>query len=403
MRKTRRIFAALLALVLLCGAGLAEMVFDGVVTGGDAQFVLAPFGGVMDEVNVRVGDRVQPGQVLATIQTTRVYADVEGKISGVFGREGDATEGVTERYGGVLFIEPTNKYTIAASTEKAYNRSENKFIHVGETVYLKCTSDGSHRGTGVVTGMGEKDGEYNVEVTGGEFYIAETVSIYRSSDYAESSRIGRGTVAAAKVVPIKGSGSILKMHVKNGDFVERGELLFETVTGALDGLYAPGNEIICEVSGIVASVDAGAGSSVEKGGKILSIYPDNATRIEMQVRESDLGLVSEGMAVDIEFNWDLQRMTRFEGTVTGISYLSSSAAGNAGDGAAATTGEEPAYTAYVNFTPDESVRLGMTVLVYTHDHDAEEDVTEGLGEGVDGTAPVDAAALDAEDGWTPAE
>ena len=28
MRKTRRIFAALLALVLLCGAGLAEMVFD---------------------------------------------------------------------------------------------------------------------------------------------------------------------------------------------------------------------------------------------------------------------------------------------------------------------------------------------------------------------------------------
>ena len=303
----------LLALALLCGAGLAEMVFDGVVTGGDAQFVLAPFGGVMDEVNVRVGDRVQPGQVLASIQTTRVYADVEGKISGVFGREGDATEGVSERYGGVLFIEPTNKYTIAASTEKAYNRSENKFIHVGETVYLKCTSDGSHRGTGVVTGMGEKAGEYNVEVTGGEFYIAETVSIYRRSDYAESSRIGRGTVAAAKVVPIKGSGSILKMHVANGDFVERGELLFETVTGGLDGLYAPGNEIVCEVSGIVASVDAGAGASVEKGGKILSIYPDDATRIEMQVRESDLGLVREGMKVDIEFNWDLQRMTRLEG------------------------------------------------------------------------------------------
>ena len=64
MRKTRRIFAALLALVLLCGAGLAEMVFDGVVTGGDAQYVLAPFGGVMDEVNVRVGDRVQRGQTL---------------------------------------------------------------------------------------------------------------------------------------------------------------------------------------------------------------------------------------------------------------------------------------------------------------------------------------------------
>ncbi len=29
------------------------------------------------------------------------------------------------------------------------------------------------------------------------------------------------------------------MHVKAGDTVERGELLFETVTGTLDGLYAP--------------------------------------------------------------------------------------------------------------------------------------------------------------------
>ena len=375
MKRARRTLCALLALALLCSAGLAEMVFDGVVTGGDAQYVLAPFGGVMDAVNVRAGDRVQPGQVLASIQTTRVYADVEGTVSGVFGREGDATEGVSERYGGVLFIEPTNKYAIAASTEKAYNRSENKFIHVGETVYLKCTSDGSHRGVGVVTGMGEKAGEYNVEVTGGEFYIAETVSIYRRSDYAESSRIGRGTVAAAKVVAVKGSGSILKMHVENGDFVERGELLFETVSGALDGLYAPGNEIVCEVSGIVAGVDAGAGSSVEKGGKILSIYPDEGTRIEMQVRESDLGLIYEGMPVDIEFNWDLQRVTRFEGAVAGISYLSSnaSAGGEEGQDAVSAAAEEPTYTVYVNFTPDDTVRLGMTVLVYTRDgHDAGE-------------------------------
>ena len=213
-----------------------------------------------------------------------------------------------------------------------------------------------------------------------ESYSSARTAIYRSGDYAESSRIGRGTVAAAKVVPIKGSGSILKMHVANGDFVERGELLFETVTGGLDGLYAPGNEIVCETSGIVASVDAGAGASVEKGGKILSIYPDDATRIEMQVRESDLGLVREGMKVDIEFNWDLQRMTRLEGTITGISYLSANApaAGEDGQTTAPTAGEEPTYTAYVDFTPDESVRLGMTVLVYTRDsHDAEAPEMEG--------------------------
>ena len=36
------------------------------------------------------------------------------------------------------------------------------------------------------------------------------------------------------------------------------------------------------------------------------------------------------------------------------------------------------YTAYVDFDPDESVRLGMTVLVYTRDsHDAAAPETEG--------------------------
>ena len=387
MKRLRALTACLLALAILGGAALAEMAFDGVVTGGEAQFLLAPFGGVVDDVNVRVGERVQQGQVLADVRTTRVYADVEGHVAGVFGKEGDVTEGVTERYGAVLFIEPTNKYTLAASTEKAYNRSENKFVHVGEEVYLKCTSDGSHRGTGVVTGMGEKAGEYNVEVTGGEFYMGETVNIYRRGDYAESSRIGRGTVAATKVVPIKGSGSILKMHVQNGDFVERGELLFETVTGTLDGLYAPGSQIICEVDGIVASVDAAAGSSVEKAGKILSIYPDKGTRIEMQVRESDLGYIREGMPVDIEFNWDPDRATRFEGVVSGISYLSASAASSGAEGGETATASagEPTYTAYVDFTPDASVRLGMTVLVYTRDgHEV-----DATGE-ADATGEVDA-------------
>ncbi len=356
MGKVRRAASIILATALLIGAAGAEMVFDGMVSGGDPVSVLAPFGGIVDRIHVRVGDRVHLGEAVAEIETTKVYAATDGTISGVFGKEGDSTEGITERYGAVLFIEPTNKYTIPASTEKAYNKSENKFIHIGEAVYLSCTADGTHQGTGIVTGV-EADGKYTVEVTGGEFYMAETVGVFRRSDYAQSSRIGRGTVAATASVAIKGSGSILKLHVKNGDFVERGELLFETVTGALDGLYAPGREIVADLNGIVSAVDAVSGSAVEKGGKLLSVYPDSSTRIEIKARESDLGSIFEGMPVTIEFNWDNNRETRFFGTVTGISHVSSQAEGES----------EPSYTAYIAFTPDDSVRLGMTVLVYAQE------------------------------------
>ena len=367
MRKARRAYLALfLAAALLAAvpAG-AEMIFDGYVTGSETISVLAPFGGIVDDVMIQAGDRVALGEAIATIQTTKVYAAVEGTVSGVFGEEGDQTDGITERYGAVLYIEPVNKYTITASTEKAYDVSENKFIHIGEKVFLKCTADGTHQGTGIVTGIAD-DGKYTIEVNAGEFMLEETVNVFRKSDYAAASRIGRGTVAATKPVAVKGTGSILKLHVGSGDAVERGQLLFETVDGTLDGLYSPGAEIPATASGIVASVDAGAGASVEKGGKIATIYPDDSLQVEIPVVESDLGSIYVGMPVVIEFSWDVELQTRFDGTVTRISYLNTAAEGST----------EPSYTACVAFTPDEHVRLGMTVLVYAQEEqDAQPDET----------------------------
>ena len=343
----------------------AEMIFEGKVTGSATVSVLAPFGGIVDEVRVRAGDRITQGAGVAAIKTTRVYAPAEGVVSGVFGREGDATEGISERYGAVLFVEPVNKYTIFASTEKAYNVSENKFIHIGEEVYLCCTADGSHQGTGVVTAV-EAEGKYKVEVTGGEFCMDETVGIFRKPGYPSSSRIGRGTVAATAAVAVKGSGSILKMHVANGDMVERGELLFETVEGTLDGLFSPGNEVLCDVTGIVSNIDAAAGTAVEKGAKLITVYPDDALQVEVPVLESDLSAISVDMPVRIEFGWDPEQDTRMDGVVTHISYVNGAESG------------EPSYTAYVHFTPDETVRLGMTVLVYAlGDTDAPANEIEG--------------------------
>ena len=64
--------------------------------------------------------------------TTNVYAPQGGTVSGVFALEGDGAEAIGQRYGAVLYIEPTNRYIVAASTEKAYNNSENKFISVAK-------------------------------------------------------------------------------------------------------------------------------------------------------------------------------------------------------------------------------------------------------------------------------
>ena len=229
MKKTATLGALLLALALPLAAQ-AETVFAGEVTAGTTQVIAAPYGGLVEDVRVRVGDSVKIGDTIATVETSKTYASTDGTVSGVFAREGDSADGVKTQYGALVYIEPINRYTLECSTEKGYNSSENRYIHIGESVFLKCTKDGSHQGRGVVTGLDEKeDNKFTVEVTGGEFYMGETVDIYRSEDYASASRIGRGTVGRTKTVAVNAEGSVLKMHVKAGDTVERGELLFGNV------------------------------------------------------------------------------------------------------------------------------------------------------------------------------
>lgn len=347
--------AAMLCLSLACGA--AETVFNGEVTAGDTQVITAPYGGVVEDVAVRVGDSVEIGDPIAKVATTRVYAMTEGTVSGVFAHEGDAAEGIKERYGALVYIEPINRYTLEASTEKAFNSSENRYIHIGETVYLSCTKDGTHQGRGVVTAIDKEDEQkYTVEVTGGEFYMGETVGIFRDAAYTNESRIGRGTVGRTAPVAVNGEGSVLRMHVRAGDTVERGELLLETVTGTLDGLYAPGTQVVADRKGVIATVDAGNGTAVEKGAKIATIYPETSMQVSMPVSESDLMDVTVGSEAIIEFNWNPNSEARFEGVVSGISYVNEKKDENAGAGAE--------YVAYVDFVPDETVRLGMTVVVY---------------------------------------
>ena len=319
MKKTAALAAFALAAMIPIGA-LGETVFAGEVTASNTQVIAAPFGGMVEKVSVRVGDSVKIGDPIAVVETTKVYAETDGTVSGVFASEGDSADGIKTRYGGLVYIEPINRYTLSCSTEKAYNSSENRYIHIGESIYLKCTKDGSHQGRGIVTAIDEKDeSKYTVEVTGGEFYMGETVDIYRNSEYETASRIGRGTVGRTQAVAVNGTGSVLRIHVKPGDTVERGELLFETVTGTLDGLYAPDTQVVSDVAGVVATVDASNGTAGEKDAKIATIYPSDDMQIKMVISEADLGDVSVGGKAEVEFNWDADSGKRFEGTISSIS------------------------------------------------------------------------------------
>jgi len=124
----------------------------------------------------------------------------------------------------------------------------------------------------------------------------------------------------------------------------------------LDGLYAMDNVIYSPMDGIVATVEAAQGNQVEKNGKLVTVYPEDGLQIEIKVSELDLNEIHEGDRVSIEFEWDMDGAHQVEGVVSSISRVGEERTDKTSDAE---------YNAYVDFTPDDTVRLDMSVNVYT--------------------------------------
>lgn len=351
------------------GAALADTIsFEGTVAASQTCEVYAFIGGTVSSVEAEVGQQVAEGDVLATLNTTKVYATESGVVTGVFGQIGDSAETIAEKYGAVMYIEGESVYSIAASTENAYNETENKFVHVGESVYLSCYSDGDHTGTGVITAIEGTD--YTVKVLSGEFLIGETVNVYRGEAAKSANRIGRGKLSRTNPTAVTGSGSIVSFAVSSGDTVQRGDLLFETLDGEFDGLYMRGNQILAETDGTVAELKLEQGGKVEKNSVAAVLYPAGSMRIEAQVDEADLSSIAVGDPVTIELLWNQDEEITYEGTISMISAIANSSTSQTG--AEQETSDSVTFTVYIDFTPDANTRYGMSAVVSTIDTGAAE-------------------------------
>lgn len=366
-----KIMAVVTAVTMLTtGAALADTIsFEGTVAASDTHEVYAAIGGTVGSVEAEVGQKVAAGDVLATLDTTKVYATESGTVTGLFGQPGDNAETVAQKYCAVMYIEGESVYSIAASTDNAYNETDNKFVHVGEEVTLKCYSDADHTGTGVITAIQGTD--YTVKVTSGEFLIGETVNVYRG-EAKSANRIGRGELTRTAPTAVTGTGSIVAFAVNDGDAVARGDLLFETLSGEFDGLYMSGNQILAETDGVIAQLNLSQGGRIEKDSVAAVLYPSGKMRIEAQIEEANLSAIAVDDPVTIELIWNQDEEVTYDGTISMISGIANAAGGDM-EGSGSVT-----YTVYVDFTPDENTRYGMSAVVSTID--AEEIVEEAAGE-----------------------
>ena len=300
--------ALLLALTLVCACALAATA-NATIVAPDTVKITAPFAGTLKPFDLTATQEVAAGEALFEIDTVPVYATQDGTVAAVFAGVGDDASGVQSRYGAMAVIEPTLALYIDADTSQAYDDDDNRYLHAGETLYLKC---GNEKGTGRVASVSGKD--YIVEILTGSFDVGDTVRCFRESSTPSDSETGRGKVKRYDDVNVVSDGRVAKVHVKPGDTVKVGDLLFEMIDAQSARDASP--VIATPVSGAVSAVYVTSGAQVYRGQLLCEIADLTKLELSAEVDELDFSAISVGTT--LSFTLDAYAGETFSGTVTEI-------------------------------------------------------------------------------------
>lgn len=300
--------ALLLCLTLMSAAALGATANASIVAPHTAKIV-APFAGTLRPLDLSMGDSVAAGDVLFEIDTIPVYAQQAGTVAAVLAGKGDDASGVISRHGSLAVIEPELALYIDASTTDAYDDDDNKYLHAGETLYLKC---GNEKGEGRVTSVSGKN--YVVEILSGSYDVGDTVRCFRESAMPSDSETGRGKVKRYPDATVQASGRVAKVHVQQGDKVEVGDLLFEMIDeqSAKDASAV----IKAPVSGAITLMQAASGTQVYRGMLLCEIADLGKLELSAEVDELDLPSIRVGDV--LSYTLDAYGETIFSGKVTEI-------------------------------------------------------------------------------------
>ncbi len=305
--------ALLLALTLVCACALAATA-NATIVAPDTVKITAPFAGTLKPFDLTATQEVAAGEALFEIDTVPVYATQDGTVAAVFAGVGDDASGVQSRYGAMAVIEPALALYIDADTAQAYDDDDNRYLHAGETLYLKC---GNEKGTGRVASVSGKD--YIVEILTGSFDVGDTVRCFRESSTPSDSETGRGKVKRYDDVNVVSDGRVAKVHVKPGDTVKVGDLLFEMIDAQSARDASP--VIASPVSGAVSAVYVASGAQVYRGALLCEIADLSTLELSVEVDELDIDRVKIGDV--LSFTLDAYAGQTFSGAVTEIRPIGS--------------------------------------------------------------------------------
>lgn len=269
----KRSFALLAVLcIMLCSPALAD-VWEGVTMVHSTTAINAPSSGILEQLEVCVGQVVTAGQTLGSIRANRVYATGEGVVARIAAEPGEEVSGT------VVEVSQISPYVVYCTVDRSYITKANREIHNGQTLYLRCTSNGTHRAIGFAYNVSNT--EFTMDITAGEMYIGETMYVYSDPACDQKSRVAIGTVVGSSPDTYTTNGTVLQVRVTEGQVIERGKLLYTWADGDSLSVTSPAD-------GIITAISVSKGSSAKKDAAVAEMAAFADIQLEIHVTREQL-------------------------------------------------------------------------------------------------------------------
>ncbi len=347
MKKSGILLLVLLLALSFSFAHAETQAFYGTLTYKDNFVCSSNITGTVESVHVKEGQKVKKGDVLFTFLTDKVYAPVSGTVQGVSISEGDLVDNFVQRNGALCYIQEELPFVFHGSTRSAYN-NDMRDISIGDTLYVK-NSNGEKKGTFIIQTI--SDTSFTALLLEGNFEHLDNVTAYKKEQMIEKYKVSSGTVKRAQSTPVTGSGTLLHTYVKNGDPVQKGQLLFETLQAPYANSMPFSNQIFAENDMVVQTLHCADFSPVQKDTPLITYAKQNTLCALLLVDENDIHLLKENTPLSITLDSDEQSFTH-HGEVDFISHK------NVG------TSSNPMYQVYVTLQNTLSMMEGMTVTAH---------------------------------------
>ncbi|MCM8899965.1 HlyD family efflux transporter periplasmic adaptor subunit [Caldicoprobacter algeriensis] len=358
---------------------------SGTVVAAVSQEVVPLVSGAVEKLEVKEGDRVKEGDVIAVIDDDSLQQEIEriesnlkqqnlslsklkaslsdfyikapadGRIKFLKARVGEDVGTTTRTYGALAIISTDGKMKVTIKPQGSIS------LTAGEKVLVRLEDSTEVEGTVVDTSLsqpagpsGQQDsqagpitGSVQVQINRDDLPIgAKATVLKRDENSGEYVVIGEGTLDVNQGVSVTGNnGKISVIYVKENSVVKRGDNLFklddsdvkaniesqnlaiEQTQKELESKKSQlGNtEVKSPINGIITSLTVKVGDQVQQGKAIATIIDPTQLNVVVAVDELDIPKVKIGQKAKIKV--DAFPDTVFEGEVIKIADIGQSSGG----------------------------------------------------------------------------